>query len=208
MNLLVVAATGFEINPFIENNRTADVLIAGIGIPATIFQLTKHLAQQKYDLVIQAGIAGSFNNTLVAGSVAMIEADTFGDIGIEEKGKFSTLFETGLAYENDFPFSNGWLLNEHEYFTRPFLPVARAITVNKIIDDEIQIKRTREKFGADIESMEGAAFHYVCLREKIKFLQLRAISNITGERDKTKWTMKEAIANLNIELVQLVKKIM
>ena len=64
----------------------------------------------------------------------------------------------------------------------------------------------REKFGADIESMEGAAFHYVCLQQKIKFLQLRSISNVAGERDKTKWMMKEAINNLNIELKNLVKK--
>ena len=208
MNLLVVAATGFEIKPFIENNKSADVLITGVGIPATVFHLTKQLAQKEYDLVIQAGIAGAFNNTLVAGSVAMIETDTFGDIGIDEKGNFKTLFETGLAHENDFPFSNGWLLNEHEYFTHPSLPVAKGITVNKIIDDEIQIKRIQEKFGADIESMEGAAFHYVCLQQKIKFLQLRSISNIAGERDKTKWKMKEAIINLNIELKKLVKNIM
>lgn len=208
MNLLVVAATDFEIKPFIENNKSADVLITGVGIPATVFHLTKQLVRKEYDLVIQAGIAGTFNNSLVAGSVAMIETDTFGDMGIDEKGNFTTLFETGLAHENDFPFKSGWLLNEHEYFTRPSLPVARGITVNKIIDDEIQIKRIREKFGADIESMEGAAFHYVCLQQKIKFLQLRSISNIAGERDKTKWKMKEAIINLNIELNQLIKNIM
>ena len=86
--------------------------------------------------------------------------------------------------------------------------MARGITVNKITDDKIQIKRFLEKFGADIESMEGAAFHYVCLQEKINFLQLRSISNIAGERDKTKWKMKEAISNLNIELKKLVKNIM
>jgi futalosine hydrolase len=208
MNLLVVAATPFEIKPFTEANKGVDILITGVGIPATVFQLTKRLVHREYDLVIQAGIAGTFNNTLVAGSVTMVTADTFADIGIDEKGKFSTLFETSLANENDFPFSSGWLTNEHEYFTHPSLPPARAITVNKITDDEIQIKRNREKFGADIESMEGAAFHYVCLREKIKFLQLRSISNIVGERDKTKWTMKEAIINLNIELKKLVKNIM
>ncbi|MEP6950345.1 MAG: futalosine hydrolase [Ginsengibacter sp.] len=207
MKLLVVAATGFEIKPFIENNTSADVLITGIGIPATVFQLTKQLAQKEYDLVIQAGIAGTFNNALVAGSVAMVNTDTFGDIGIVEKGKFSTLFETGLAHENDFPFSNGWLVNEHDYFRHPFLFIAKGLTVNKIIDDEIQISRTREKFGADIESMEGAAFHYVCLQQKVKFLQLRSISNIVGERDKTKWAIKDAITNLNIELKKLVKNI-
>ena len=37
MNLLVVAATEFEIKPFIQNNKNAEVLITGIGIPATFF---------------------------------------------------------------------------------------------------------------------------------------------------------------------------
>jgi futalosine hydrolase len=208
MNLLVVAATDFEIKPFIQNNKNAEVLITGVGIPATIFHLTKQLAQKEYGLVIQAGIAGAFNNALAPGSVAMIEKDTFADIGIDEKGTFTTLFETGLAHENDFPYKGGWLVNEHEYFRHPSLFVAKGITVNKIIDDKIQIKKIREKFEADIESMEGAAFHYVCLQQKIKFLQLRGISNIVGERDKTKWMMKEAINNLNIELKNLIKNIL
>ena len=105
MNLLVVAATDFEINPFIQNNKNAEVLITGVGIPATIFHLTKQLARKEYGLVIQAGIAGALNHTPAQGSVAMIEKDTFADIGIDEKGTFSTLFETGLAYENDFPYN-------------------------------------------------------------------------------------------------------
>lgn len=208
MNLLVVAATAFEIKPFIQNNKNAEILITGVGIPATIFHLTKLLARKEYDFAIQAGIAGAFNNSLPPGSVVMIEKDTFADIGIHERGTFATLFETGLARENDFPYNGGWLVNEHEYFTHPALFVARGITVNKIIDDEVQIIKIREKFEGDIESMEGAAFHYVCLQQKIQFLQLRSISNVAGERDKTKWMMKEAINNLNIELKKLAKNIL
>ena len=48
------------------------------------------------------------------------------------------------------------------------------------------------KFLPVIESMEGAALHYVCLMEKIPFLQIRSISNYIGERDKKKWNMKDA----------------
>ncbi len=48
--------------------------------------------------------------------------------------------------------------------------------------------------------MEGAALHYVCLQEQIPFVQIRSVSNYVGERDKTKWKMKEAIENLNTEL--------
>lgn len=209
MNILVVAATEFELGSFDRHNNSEDVLITGIGIPATIFHLTKKLYQKNYDLVIQAGIAGTFNNdTFKIGRVVMIEKDTFGDIGIDENKNFKTLFETGFANENDFPFKNGWLLNQHEYFTHPTLPVAKGITVNKITDDAIQIKRMAEKFRPDIESMEGAAFHYVCLQQKVNFLQLRSISNIVGERDKEKWNLKEAIINLDIELKKLLQNFM
>jgi len=205
MNLLVVAATEFELEAFAGENNTADLLITGIGIPATIFHLTKKLVKKNYGLVIQAGIAGAFNDKLQLADVVMVEKDIFGDVGIDEKGSFRTLFETGLANENDFPFKNGLLLNQHEYFSHPTLPAVKGITVNKITDDEIQIKKMAERFAPDIESMEGAAFHYVCLQQKIKFLQLRSISNVVGERDKEKWKMKEAIANLTIELKKLLQ---
>ena len=205
MNILVVAATEFELGSFDRQNNSEDVLITGIGIPATIFHLTKKLYQKNYDLVIQAGIAGAFGDTLKTGSVVMVEKDTYGDIGIDEKENFKTLFETGLASENNFPFKNGWLLNQHEYFTHPTLPAVKGITVNKITDDATQIKNLAEKFRADIESMEGAAFHYVCLQQKVKFLQLRSISNIVGERDKEKWNIQEAILNLNIELKKIIQ---
>jgi futalosine hydrolase len=56
-----------------------------------------------------------------------------------------------------------------------------------------------------VESMEGAALHYVCLSEKIPFLQLRGVSNYAGERNKSKWKLKEAIGNLNKELIRLLE---
>lgn len=203
MDLLVVAATELEIKPFVDSNNFADILITGIGIPASIFHLTNKLAKKKYDLVIQAGIAGSFKKNLKKGSVTIIQQDTFGDLGADEKGKFSTLFDLGFGNENDFPFKEGWLINDNNYFLKSTLPVAKAITVNKITDDKKYLTRLCEKFNADVESMEGAAFHYVCLQQKINFLQLRSISNVVGERDKSKWKMKEAITNLNIELKKL-----
>ncbi len=55
--------------------------------------------------------------------------------------------------------------------------------------------------------MEGAALHFVCLRERIPFLQLRTISNKIGERDKTKWNIGLAILNLNAELILLLNEL-
>ena len=87
------------------------------------------------------------------------------------------------------------------------MPPAKGITVNKITDDAFQNKMIREKFSPAVESMEGAAFHYVCLLERINFLQLRAISNRVGERDKSKWKLKESIENLNKELLRIIENL-
>jgi futalosine hydrolase len=61
--------------------------------------------------------------------------------------------------------------------------------------------------GADIESMEGAALHYVALLENIPFLQIRSLSNFAGERDKSKWEMNKAISCLNLELQRIILKL-
>lgn len=52
--------------------------------------------------------------------------------------------------------------------------------------------------------MEGAALHYVCLMEKVPFIQIRAVSNYIAERNKKNWNMKSSIINLNTELIRLL----
>jgi futalosine hydrolase len=198
MQILVVAATAMEIEPFITSGPGADILITGVGSPATIYQLIKKLSGKKYDLVIQAGIAGCFSpvaNEL--GSVVMVQKDTFADLGIEEKKSFHTLFELGFARPDEAPYQNGWLNNDYEFFKKLPLQKVTGVTVNKVSDEIFQRDTLVQKYSPDVESMEGAAFHFVCLQENIPFLQLRSISNVVGERDKSKWKMKEAIQNLN-----------
>ncbi len=207
MNLLIVAATEFEIEPFIQYKKKADILITGIGIPATFYHLTKKLLTGNYDLAIQAGIAGTSFDGFALAEVVAVKEDTFGDVGIEEKGEMHTLFENGFVGKNDFPFTNGWLVNDENDFGKVSLPSAKAITVNKISDNELHNKLMKQKFGAEVESMEGAAFHYVCLQQKINFLQIRSLSNIVGERDKSKWKLKTSIENLNKELLKIVENL-
>ncbi len=205
MNLLIVSATELEIEPFLKGNNKADVLITGVGIPNTVFHLTKKLMNINYDLVIQAGIAGAFGNGFNLEEVVQVGKDTFADLGIEENGKLHTLFEMGFMSKNEFPFIDGWLENGQYDFEKNNLPIAKGITANKIGDNKRLNQQMQEKFSAGIESMEGAAFHYVCLQQKINFLQLRAISNHVGERDKSKWEIKNAISNLNYELIKLIE---
>ena len=210
MKVLLVAATEFEVNlSDLQSNKNSgveiDVLISGVGIASTIYFVTKKLMQSKYDLAVQAGIAGSFTNELSLGEVVFINADTFGDLGTEEMGVFKSLFETKLVDQNDSPFTNGWLINNHQLLNDGLLKSVKGITVNRITDNKNQIEQQKNIFGAQAESMEGAAFHYACLQMNTSFLQLRGISNAVGERDKNKWKMREAIDNLNSELNKIIQ---
>ena len=206
MNILVVAATKLEILPFLDTNKNTDVLITGIGIPATVFQLTKKLLEKKYDIILQAGIAGSFNHSGNLGEVFIVKRDAFGDLGIYQDGIFRTPADAGFGNENDFPFENGWLVNKNIDSMNFRLPAADSLTINMITDDNKRINVLQKRFNAGIETMEGAAFHYVCLQQQQDFLQLRSISNYVGESDRKKWKMKEAIQNLNEELLKIIQQ--
>lgn len=207
MQILVIAATVHEIGAFTAENGQFDVLITGVGVPSTMYHLQKRIKQVDYDCIIQAGIAGTFTDDIDLGKVVLVMQDCFADIGIEEKGSYRPIFSTGFANKNEFPFTDGWLVNSNEALSKTNLPKVKAITVNKVSDSELQKQQFIVTFNAAIESMEGSALHYVCLQEKIPFLQIRAISNRVGERDKTKWKIKESIGNLSIELTKLINQL-
>ena len=217
MYILLIAATKFEIQPFLMSlekepalikHHTIKVLITGVGQVNTTYKLTTNILNKRPNLIIQAGIAGTFSELLKLGQTVLVKQDCFGDLGMEEKEKFTTLFEAGFADKNEFPLTNGWLVNnEDTIFNSSLLSSVNSVTINKISDSLLQKQQLLNSFNADIETMEGAAFHYVCLLQKIPFIQIRSISNAVGERDKTKWAMRDAIINLNIELENLIKQL-
>ncbi len=207
MKILVTAATQEEIAPFLKWNTNIDVLICGVGIPSTVYCLTKKLLQEKYTLVIQAGIAGTLSKKIKNGDVVAVEQDVFADIGAEEKKRFKTIFKLGFGDENRFPFKKGCLFNTSAILQASQIKKVNAVSVNKISDRKKQTKQLKTIFNPDIETMEGAAFHFVCLQQNIQFLQIRCISNKVGERDKRKWEIAKAIKNLNQELIKLINSI-
>jgi futalosine hydrolase len=211
MQILVASSTEMEIKEFIlehlpllSKTVDIDILITGIGAPATIYHLTNAVLQKKYDLVIQAGIAGTFRKKYSNGDVVLVERDLFADLAIVQDEEWQSLSESGLTDPNEFPYQNGWLLNAT--LPKSGLRSATAITINTITNEKKRINKLVDKYQPDVESMEGAALHYVCLQQNIPFVQLRSISNEVGERDKSKWEMKKALQHLNKELKHLIEQ--
>ncbi|MBC8047003.1 MAG: futalosine hydrolase [Fimbriimonadaceae bacterium] len=195
----------FSVN---SENININILVTGAGMMKTIYQLTKHLLKIKYDLILNFGICGAFDRTLRIGEVIQIKSDLFSDLGAEDGEVFKTIFEIGLLNENTLPFKNGKIHFDAEVNLPCLSNIKKveAITVNTVHGNDTTIKNVVEKFHAQVESMEGAAFGYVCKMENIPCLQIRSISNYMEKRNKENWNISLAVANLEIFIKQFLKE--
>lgn len=177
--------------------------ISGVGMPATMFSIAQEIDLHKPTLVIQVGIAGCFNILENVDPTYLIKNEIFADVGVEENGEWKDLFDLGFMEKNTFPYTENKLENPWlRKFNLLELPAVTAITVNEITTRKERIGQFVRKYNPFLESMEGAALHYVCLMKSIPFIQMRTISNVVGDRDKKNWQIKSAIEHLNDTLIK------
>ena len=208
VNILIAAATKLEITPslaFCKKNRIP-VVFTGVGAAPSVYNIVKATLRFNPSIIIQAGIAGCFSRQYRLGEVLAVSQEQFADLGVEENKQWRSLFDLGFVQPNEKPFKGGYLKNPHTKIWKQLnLPAVPGITVNEISTNKARIQLLKAQ-DAVVESMEGAALHYVALMEKIPFLQVRSLSNYVGERDKSKWNFKDAIGNLNKELVRIIEQ--
>lgn len=211
---LLVSATTFEIRETIQwlddnalhhNVQKPDLLISGIGQLRAAYALQNKISGRRPSLVIQAGFGGGLNPE-DTGKVYAIRSECIADLGAIDQRGFRDVFELGLEKPDQFPFQKGILNNPwHRLLDWTGLPVLDGVTVNEIKSaDFAGFQRNSRPV---VESMEGAALHYVCLMETIPFLQIRAVSNTIGDRDKTRWKLEEAGHNLHNILTDIIQKL-
>jgi futalosine hydrolase len=217
MKIGIAASTYLEIQPTINllanQARTLPlhefhICVTGIGSMLTSYQLTKFIQKHRPDYMIQAGVAGSFSEKFERGQVVLVGEELLGDLGVQEDDTYKDIFDLGLMETSGESFHNKRLQNPHLTEWKWLnLPTARGLTVNQISTDPKFIERLMVKYGCEVESMEGAAFHFVCLQEQIPFLQIRGISNLVGERNKKHWMLKEAVQHVNQQLSLIIKEL-
>ncbi len=218
MRVIITAATVGEWMPtFVQLNglytgeserMKVQFYQSGVGMLASAVAFTRLALEDKPDLVIQIGIAGSFNKKLALGKVVVVNEEILGDTGVEEDGIWKDIFDLKLEKSSYHPYEkrklpNPWL---SKYNLLKLLEV-NAISVNEISTNVNRIETIALKYKPTIESMEGAALHYVCRETNIPFLQIRAISNYIGERDKSKWRINYSIEQLNKTVLAYLEKL-
>jgi len=227
MRILLVAATAAELGPLIsdfgisiseldKNKRTSifqvkseiehsnsEILITGVGMVATAFALGKHLAANPYDLVVNLGIAGSFDRGIRIGELVEVTQDTLAELGAEDNDAFLTIGDLGFGEATFYPSTK--LADLYNLFNNFNLKTAAAITVNTVHGNEASIEKTAARLSPQLESMEGAAFFYACNQVGVPCIQIRAVSNYVEKRNRDNWNIGLAIKNLNTFAVEFLK---
>jgi futalosine hydrolase len=173
-----------------------DVLAAGVGPAAAAAGTSTALALDGYDLVVSAGIAGGFAPLAPLGCAVVAERIVAADLGAETPDGFATVTDLGF----------GRVVHE----TAHSEPVARrlrgagvptavgpVLTVSTVTGSAGRAAElTARHPGAVAEAMEGFGVAEAAAAHGTPVLELRAVSNAVGPRDRAAWRIGEAFATL------------
>jgi len=210
-DFVVVCPAGIE-SP---GNRTAHTI--GVGKVAATMGLYSLLvaleSRQPVRGVLLVGIAGAYpdrHRTSAApvrhGEVCVVGSDVLADEGVETPTGFldcgAPVFGSGQRLADTGPFPANPRLAA-DAAGRLGVPIVRGATVSTCSGTEAASARLAQRTHADIETMEGAAVAAVCRHRELPLLQLRAISNWTGDRDRGDWNIGAAVDALTAAVRRL-----
>ncbi len=218
MHILIVSATAMEISPFAHHlksywiesptgiftkgNCTAEFLVTGVGMHRMAFALGRRLISPLPEFCMNAGIAGAFPGKASIGEVVHVTSEIIADLGAEDaEGNFINLEILGL--DEDISSISGLINKTASQYS--FLKSVKGITVNTTHGSSASISRVIERWDPDVETMEGGAFFYCCMKAAVPFVEIRAISNLVELRNRDNWDIPSAVINLNKQLIEMAE---
>ncbi|MCL8015108.1 futalosine hydrolase [Streptomyces sp. AS02] len=175
-----------------------DLLAAGVG-PARAAATTASalsaaaLDGAPYGLVVSAGIAGGFAPHAPVGSLVVADEITAADLGADTPDGFLPVTELGFGAVTHRPPEA--LVREVATATgaRP----GAVLTVSTVTGTAVRAARLRERHPTALaEAMEGFGVAEAAAVHRTPVLELRAISNPVGPRDRAAWRIGDALAAL------------
>lgn len=209
MNILIVAATEFEVKPLLDylkiaqpnvgmnmslvDNEEKDVhvLITGVGMVNTAMMVGRYSALN-YDLVLNVGVCGAFDSTMKLGQLVNITQDILSEMGAEDGDNFITYDSMGLPGEHIFNHQLSEKLASIEALKK-----VKSITVNTVHGNEGSIEKIKQRYHPDVENMEGAAFFAACKNSGINFdsIKFGAKTTTVSYPTSINYTQIRAVSN-------------
>jgi futalosine hydrolase len=183
----------------------ADLMVGGVGpaaaAAAAAGALTAaELAGEPYDLVVAAGIAGGFPGVAPVGSVVVAESVAAADLGAETPEGFVPVTVLGFGTGEHRPPAT---LSPAvaDALTAVYGTVLTVSTVTG--SSERAADLTRRHPGAAAEAMEGFGVAEAAAAHGVPVLEIRAVSNPVGPRDRAAWRIGDALDALATAFAEL-----
>nr|WP_229864454.1 futalosine hydrolase [Streptomyces djakartensis] len=183
-----------------------DVIAAGVGpglaaASAAAALTAAALQGAPYGLVVSAGIGGGFQPDAPVGSVVVADEIVAADLGAETPDGFLSVTELGFGTVRHRP--------PEELVRRAAAAVgARAgavLTVSTVTGTAERAAVLRERHPTALaEAMEGFGVAEAAVAHGVPVLEVRAISNPVGPRDRAAWRIPDALAALTEGFGKLV----
>ena len=178
----------------IEGGELADAVV-GVGKAAAAMRTTQLLMTRRPPWVLLIGVCGAYPGSgLEVGGLCLVGEDVLADEGVAlADGGFIDLTRMGFGatlFVGD-PARTRALAAELA------APVVRGATVSSCSGSDALACSLAARSGAQVETMEGAAVLQVCQHLGVPVVQLRAVSNRTGERARGGWDLRGAVDRLH-----------
>jgi futalosine hydrolase len=177
------------------------VVVAGIGRTNAAAATAEALAEARaagapFAAVISTGIAGALpGSNLALGTVIVADACIYAEEGIalpDGQGDMRVLgFPLGDFEGNRVPVDGALLVA-----FRALGPACEIATVATCSGTDAAALSVRTRTGAMAEAMEGAAVVHAARRVGVPAIEIRSISNTTGDRATQRWDISAAFAAL------------
>jgi len=212
MRLIIVTAVEAEARAIAEAEIDGATIIAGgIGrtnaAAATTEAILKQWKSGGIDAVICAGVAGALpGSELGLGDVLIASSCIYMEEGLISPTGFTDMRSMGFSL-GDFD-GNAVPVDEQllESFSGHF-PIGPIATVATCSGTDAAAAEVVRRTGALAEAMEGAAVVHAARRLRVPAIEIRAISNTTGDRKKQQWDLEaglkaigQAMRTLNSEI--------
>lgn len=205
MRLLIVTSVQAEaeaIGPIDD----ARLVVSGIGRTNAAAATTEAIIRDgPFGLVVCAGVAGvlpggglSMAETIVATLCVYYEEGVMTPCGFEDITAMG--FALGDFEGNGVPVDTDALSRLGDHFRRG--PIATVATCSG--SDEAA-REVVQRTGAVAEAMEGAAVVHAAHRLGVGALELRTISNTTGDRQEQVWRLDDALAALGSAVREMAR---
>jgi futalosine hydrolase len=186
--ILLTAAVEPELD-FWRAREGVTTLVTGIGPVEASCALAAALAGGAYRLVVNAGLAGTFDGSARIGEGVIVGDDAI-ELNLETGAPLALPTGTKVV---DRAASDAALVAR---LRAKGFPVLHGITVARVTSSDATARRLADELGAQVESMEGFAALRAAEIAGVRAVELRGISNRCGDRSRSNWNFAAGIAGL------------